>query len=56
MISRIDRVSRRAVLAAATGAALTSLTEAKEEIRVIDIHQHTNYNGRTDEQLVAHQT
>jgi predicted TIM-barrel fold metal-dependent hydrolase len=23
--------------------------------RVIDIHQHTNYSGRTDEQLIAHQ-
>ncbi len=25
------------------------------EDRIIDIHQHTNYSGRTDEQLVAHQ-
>src|ERR1041385_6340938 len=22
---------------------------------IIDIHQHTNYSGRTDEQLIAHQ-
>ena len=22
---------------------------------VIDIHQHTNYHGRTDEELIAHQ-
>ena len=52
----IDRVSRRAFLSAAAGAALTCpAAEGKDEIRVIDIHQHTNYNGRSDEQLVAHQ-
>jgi hypothetical protein len=42
-------VSRRALLALA-GAALARGAEP-----VIDIHQHTNYSGRTDEQLIAHQ-
>ena len=49
-------VSRRSWLAAAAGASLAGLTaEGKEEIRIIDIHQHTNYNGRSDEELLAHQ-
>jgi uncharacterized protein len=56
MISPIDLVSRRALLYSAAGAAFAGLAaDANEEIRVIDIHQHTNYNGRSDEQLVAHQ-
>lgn len=42
-------LSRRAFLALA-GASLAQGTEP-----VIDIHQHTNYSGRTDEQLIAHQ-
>jgi predicted TIM-barrel fold metal-dependent hydrolase len=52
----IDRVSRRVFLTAAAGAVFTCpAAEGKDEIRVIDIHQHTNYNCRSDEQLVAHQ-
>jgi predicted TIM-barrel fold metal-dependent hydrolase len=27
----------------------------EEDKRIIDIHQHTDYSGRTDEQLIAHQ-
>jgi hypothetical protein len=42
-------LSRRALLALA-GASLAQGAEP-----VIDIHQHTNYSGRTDEQLIAHQ-
>jgi predicted TIM-barrel fold metal-dependent hydrolase len=42
-------VSRRAFLAAAVSAA------AQEPPEIVDIHQHTNYSGRTDEQLLAHQ-
>ncbi|HXK03710.1 MAG TPA: amidohydrolase, partial [Verrucomicrobiae bacterium] len=34
-------------------AAGATLARAAEP--VIDIHQHTNYSGRTDEQLLAHQ-
>ncbi|MDQ2900182.1 MAG: amidohydrolase, partial [Acidobacteriota bacterium] len=41
--------SRRSFLTIA-GAALASAAEP-----VIDIHQHTNYSGRTNDQLVAHQ-
>jgi predicted TIM-barrel fold metal-dependent hydrolase len=42
-------LSRRTFLALA-GAGLARGAEP-----VIDIHQHTNYSGRTDEQLIAHQ-
>jgi predicted TIM-barrel fold metal-dependent hydrolase len=42
-------ISRRGFLALAG----TSLALGDEP--VIDIHQHTNYSGRTDEQLYAHQ-
>lgn len=40
------------------GAALVSAAPllAQEEDRIIDIHQHTDYSGRTPEQLLAHQT
>src|SRR5579884_2727347 len=38
------------LLAAATGVADTAAPEP-----IIDIHQHTNYSYRTDEQLLAHQ-
>ena len=38
---------------------VTNSRRAKKEginpDRILDIHQHTNYSGRTDEQLVAHQ-
>jgi predicted TIM-barrel fold metal-dependent hydrolase len=43
MISRRTFVALPAVLAAA------------DTPSVIDIHQHTNYSGRTDDQLIAHQ-
>ena len=42
-------LSRRTFLASATAA----LLRASEP--VIDIHQHTNYAGRTDDQLIEHQ-
>ena len=45
----MEKISRRTFLAAAA----SSLLEGAEPI--IDIHQHTSYSGRTDEQLVAHQ-
>src|ERR1051326_1096004 len=41
--------SRRTLLAMAVAAV------ARADETVIDIHQHTNYSGRTDEQLIAHQ-
>jgi uncharacterized protein len=43
-------ISRRGFLA--TAAALPLQGQAEP---VIDIHQHTNYSGRTDEELVLHQ-
>ena len=43
-------MTRRAFLAAAAAAPLAHGAEP-----IIDIHQHTNYAGRTDEQLIAHQ-
>jgi predicted TIM-barrel fold metal-dependent hydrolase len=46
----MGRLSRRSFLAAAGGAALAQPAEA-----ILDIHQHTNYSGRTDEQLLQHQ-
>ena len=43
-------MTRRELLAMTAGAVLTSAAEP-----IIDIHQHTNYTGRTDDALVAHQ-
>jgi predicted TIM-barrel fold metal-dependent hydrolase len=52
--------TRREFLAATVGVALAGVVEAEgAEVAageaIIDIHQHTNYAGRTDDQLVAHQ-
>ena len=38
-----------------TASAAASLAVAQEPEPIIDIHQHTDYSGRTDEQLIAHQ-
>src|SRR5438874_12618552 len=50
-----DSLSRRAFVAASAGCLADLAVEAKEDLRVLDIHQHTNYGGRSDDQLVAHQ-
>jgi len=54
----LGEISRRSFLATtallSVGAALGAETTATSE-PIIDIHQHTNYSGRTDEQLIAHQ-
>jgi predicted TIM-barrel fold metal-dependent hydrolase len=50
-----NSLSRRAFLAASAGCLASIDADAKEDLRVLDIHQHTNYGGRTDEQLIAHQ-
>jgi predicted TIM-barrel fold metal-dependent hydrolase len=52
--------SRREFLASscgllATAALAPSLSAAEASEPVIDIHQHTNYAGRTNEQLIRHQ-
>lgn len=44
-------MTRRQLLAACCSAGLV----ARAADPVIDIHQHTNYAGRTDEELIAHQ-
>jgi predicted TIM-barrel fold metal-dependent hydrolase len=59
-----NAISRREFLGATTAAAIGSALSgcaiigegdrAKVE-PVIDIHQHTNYSGRTDDELMAHQ-
>ena len=46
----MDALSRRTFI----GVACAALAHAAEG-DVIDIHQHTNYSGRTDDQLLAHQ-
>jgi predicted TIM-barrel fold metal-dependent hydrolase len=45
-----DMTTRRGFLA---GLAASALAQTAEPI--IDIHQHTNYTGRSDEELIAHQ-
>lgn len=46
----IRTFTRRGLLATACAAVLAQGTDP-----LIDIHQHTNYAGRTDEELIAHQ-
>ncbi|MBM3838659.1 MAG: amidohydrolase [Verrucomicrobia bacterium] len=53
-------LNRREFLRTSAGLAVTeALTGAEPESApadpIIDIHQHTNYSGRSDEQLIAHQ-
>jgi predicted TIM-barrel fold metal-dependent hydrolase len=56
-----DEISRREFLAASAGLLLAPQLAVPDSAPVpatepvIDIHQHTNYMGRTDEQLIAHQ-
>ena len=54
------RLNRRDFLASSALLLLTAATHGAEPTAekaepIIDIHQHTNYSGRTDEQLIAHQ-
>src|ERR1700753_1588567 len=50
-------INRREFLAttAATLAAVTLTAKAETLPPLLDLHQHPNYVGRTDEQVVAHQ-
>lgn len=48
----MEPLTRRQFLLATTAAALGHAVEPEQ---IIDIHQHTDYSGRTDEQLIAHQ-
>jgi predicted TIM-barrel fold metal-dependent hydrolase len=58
------KFSRRAVLGSAVAslmlprvlrAAETTTTTTQPGVPIIDIHQHTNYSGRTDAQFIEHQ-
>ncbi len=55
MTKLTDSLSRRGFVAASAGFLASASADAKDDLRVLDIHQHTNYSGRTDDQLVAHQ-
>ena len=46
-------LSRRHFLATAAAAPLAFAQET--QVPIIDLHQHTNYSGRSNEALVAHQ-
>ena len=48
----MESLSRRQFLLATASAVLSHAAEPEP---IIDIHQHTDYSGRTDEQLIAHQ-
>lgn len=48
-------LARREFLAVSAGCLAALPAEPAEDLRVIDIHQHTNYSGRRDDDLVAHQ-
>jgi predicted TIM-barrel fold metal-dependent hydrolase len=52
--SRREFLAASAMLALAASAGAAGLPAEKPE-PIIDIHQHTNYSFRTDEQLLAHQ-
>ena len=48
-------LSRRHFIATLGAAALAPRSFGQTAEPIIDIHQHTNYSGRTDEELIAHQ-
>jgi uncharacterized protein len=50
-------LSRRSFLTTASTALLArdSFGDTNQREEIIDIHQHTNYAGRTDDELIAHQ-
>ncbi|HLW79623.1 MAG TPA: amidohydrolase family protein [Terriglobia bacterium] len=53
----MDQLSRRRFLGTVTALAASALAAAPqpESDLILDLHQHTNYNGRSDEQLINHQ-
>src|SRR5437879_4916431 len=54
-LSRRQFLCKSTILAVAAGAAGCKLVENQTNGRIIDIHQHTNYSGRPDDVLLAHQ-
>ncbi len=52
----MPNLGRREFLKTLTAvSAASAVSQAEEPERLVDIHQHTHYEGRTDEQLLAHQ-
>jgi uncharacterized protein len=51
----MSAISRRHFLATALGATAAPFAQAQAAEPVIDLHQHTDYSGRSDEALIAHQ-
>lgn len=54
-LSRRGFLASTGVLLAGSVLGLDRTDDGTDEEPIIDIHQHTDYMGRTDEQLVAHQ-
>jgi len=55
-MGRIQNITRRSFLGTvSTLAANSILAIADDSMPLLDLHQHTNYTGRSDEQLIAHQ-
>jgi len=50
-----SRSTRRNFLLTAASTCAACLAQSSAPEPVIDIHQHTDYSGRTDEQMLAHQ-
>jgi predicted TIM-barrel fold metal-dependent hydrolase len=60
-MSTQEHLSRREFLVSTAALLLATKLDAAEDFveppePIIDIHQHTNYHDRTNEQLIAHQT
>ncbi len=51
----MSSLSRRNFLLTAASTCAACLAQSESPGPVIDIHQHTDYSGRTDEQMLAHQ-
>lgn len=54
-ISRRQFIAGSSMLLAAASLKMNGFAMPFDDDRIIDIHQHTNYLDRTDDQLVAHQ-
>src|SRR5262245_46406345 len=47
-------ISRRAFVGAYVGCLVDVAAQGRADLRVLDIHQHTNYSGRSDDKLDEH--
>ncbi len=55
LASSVSRAASFAIASCGVSVATRVATAANDAEPIIDIHQHTNYAGRSDEQLIAHQ-